>query len=369
MPLPSKQKMIYDRLLEMFRKDTSEDGRLPSEPELAAQIGVARRTLRYTLAKLETEGFLIRTNHGTFLRKKYKQRETPITVLVPCIDYQASSGWWSSRLVYQMILGAVETAVRAGTYAVTLPITMNNDPTALDLSQFRHLNEESMVMTNSINWSAKLLPILMECGCRCGTICDKNVAEQISGDHGEALSCYYLAEYWECLGDAVRQLCRDGASRVVYLGCADKDISKYGRDSFIGACSEMNLEFSPEFYAVYERNMSYHQVLSVLRTLYRKTRFDGLIFDSNFYYELPGGADFFEESGIPRKTRMILGISELLQNPDLPPHVRVLYRPQKEISCKLAEFLLSGKKGVYSTRFKYEFPLLNEYFSRTGLQQ
>ena len=95
MPLPSKQKMIYDRLLEMFRKDTSEDGRLPSEPELATQIGVARRTLRYTLAKLETEGVLIRTNHGTFLREKFTKRENPITVLVPCPDYQTASGYWS----------------------------------------------------------------------------------------------------------------------------------------------------------------------------------------------------------------------------------------------------------------------------------
>ena len=369
MPLPSKQNMIYDRLLEMFRKDTSKDGRLPSEPELAAQIGVARRTLRNTLARLETEGFLIRTNHGTFLREKFRKREIPVTVLVPCIDYQASSGWWSSWLTYQMILGAVKTAVCAGTYAVTLPITMNNDPTDLDLSQFRHLNEESMVITNGIDWSEKLFPILMEHGCRCGFISSRKVEDQIGGNPNFSFRCYYLADYWECLGDAVRQLCRDGARRVAYLGCADKDLSKYGRDFFFRACSEMNLDFSPESYTVYERNMSCHQVLSVLRTLYRKTRFDGLIFDSNFYYELPGGLDFFEESGLPRKTRMILGISELLQNPDLPPHVRVLYRPQKEISCKIAEFLLSGKKGVYSTRFKYEFPLLKEYFFRTGLQE
>lgn len=366
MPLPSKQDMIYTYLLEMFRKDTSRDGRLPSEPELAAQIGVARRTLRYTLARLENEGFLIRTNHGTYLREKFKKQEIPVTVLVPCIDYQASSGWWSSWLTHQMILGAVETAVRAGTYAITLPITMNNDPSDLDLRQFKQLNRESLVMTNGINWSSKLLRILMERGCRCGIINDSRISDQVRENPDFDFCEYYLAEYWECLGDAVRQLRNDGAARIVYFGSESTDLSKYGRDSFFKACSEMNSDFSDDSYAVYGKRLNYHQILSALRELYEKIHFDGLIFDGNFHYELPGDLDFFGESGIPKETRMILGVSELLRYPDLPDHIRVLYRPQKEISCKLAEFLLSGKKGGHSTRFKYEFPRLEEFFRRTG---
>ena len=369
MPLPSKQEMIYTYLLEMFQGDIPQNGRLPSENELAARIGVARRTLRYTLQRLENEGFIVRTNHGTFLRSKVKKKEIqPITVLVPCPDYLAATGYWSSFLIHQMLLGAMESAVRAGTYVVTLPITINNNPNDLDLRQFNHLDQDSMVMTHGVEWAPQLLQTLNERGCRCGLVSSRPIPLKEFSRYGTPLFNYHLSDYWECLGSGVKQLVQDGAHQVVYFGRASTDISKHGKAYFMKACRELGLEFSEDSFVLFENNIPPHKLLSMLRDVYQKTRFDGLIFDNDVFTEIPADLDFFKETGIPPETRMIFSVSEMLKCPGLPPHTRVLHRPQKKIAGQLAEFLLSGDKGQYAHRLLYEFPFLEEFLQRTGFE-
>lgn len=369
MPLPSKQEMIYTYLLNMFQNDIPQNGRLPSEKDLAARIGVARRTLRYTLERLEMEGWIIRTNHGTFLRKKYQKKEVlPVTVLVPCPDYQTASGYWASFLIHQMILGAMEAAVKAGTYAVTLPVTMNNDPNEVDSRQFNHLDKDSMVMVSGVEWFPQLMQIMKERGFRCGIVSSEPVQLDDFVKCGTPLCNYYLKGYWEYLGCGVRQLVADGARRIVYFGRKSTDISKYGKSYFFDACTELGLEQDENSYVLSDDSLPLHELLSQLKEIYQKTGFDGLIFDNDIYHELPDSLDFFGETGIPRQTRMIFGVSELLKYPGLPSHTRVLHRPQKKIAGKIAEFLLSGEKGQHAYRCEYEFPLLEEFLQRTGFE-
>ncbi len=366
MPLPSKQNNIYSTLLAMFRKKTFENGRLPSENELAAQLGVARRTLRYTLAKLEEEGILLRTNHGTFLKKNIRKKEDhPITVLVPCPDYQTASGYWNSFLTQQMILGAMEAAIRAGTYAVTLPITLNNNPDEIESDQFKHLDSDSMILISGIEWAPAIYQILIERKCRCGVISTRPLPlKRFAKKETPLLNCY-LDNYWSCLGDAVKQLSADGARKIVYFGRDSTDISKYGKEFFQEAYRKLDMDFSEKFYKNFPAELTSHQQLAMLGDFYSEVHFDGLIFDSGIFYDLPGDLDFYRETGIPRETRMILGVSELLKLPDLPAHTRVLHRPQREIATKLAEFLLSGKTGHFSFRCEYEFPCLEDFFRKT----
>ena len=369
MPLPSKQKLIYTYLLEMFQRDIPQNGRLPSENELATRIGVARRTLRYTLKRLEEEGMIVRTNHGTFLRSRVKKKEIqPITVLVPCPDYLAATGYWSSFLIHQMILGAMESAVKAGTYVVTLPITINNNPNELDLRQFNHLDKDSMIMTHGVEWAPQLLQTLNERGCRCGLVSSRPIPLDKFSKYGTPLCNYHLSDYWECLGDGARQLAQDGARRIIYFGRASTDISKHGKAYFKKAVTELGQEFTEDSFVLFENGIPPQKLLSMLGKLYQKTGFDGLIFDNDAFSEIPADLDFLKETGIPQKTKMLMSVSELLKCSGLPPHTRVLHRPQKKIAGELAEFLLSDDAGQYSHRLLYEFPFLKEFLQRTGFE-
>lgn len=50
--------------------DESEDGRLPSEPEMAERVGASRATVRQALARLEGDGLIIRKHGvGTFVNE------------------------------------------------------------------------------------------------------------------------------------------------------------------------------------------------------------------------------------------------------------------------------------------------------------
>lgn len=157
MPLPSKQNMIYSRLLKMIRDEYKPGNKLPSETQLASMIGVARRSLRTSLSRLAEERIIERTNHGTFIldsETKSDSTNDSIYILVPCPDYYTASGFYSSYLIQQMIQGCVQAAVEHGTYAVTLPITKDNNPANINHSQFKHLREGNVVIFNG-SWGVE----------------------------------------------------------------------------------------------------------------------------------------------------------------------------------------------------------------------
>lgn len=69
---PKRPHAARDELLGFIaRSRLRPGGRLPPEPELAAELGVSRATLREALGSLEDEGFLTRTRGaGTFLAER-----------------------------------------------------------------------------------------------------------------------------------------------------------------------------------------------------------------------------------------------------------------------------------------------------------
>ena len=216
------------------------------------------------------------------------------------------------------------------------------------------------MILNGAEWAPGILPILIEHKCRCGIISISPFSLKDFIEKDIPVYNANLENYWDCLGDAVEQLVLDGAQKIVYFGRSSTDISKRGKTHFIETCKKWKITFSEEQYILFDPALSGQEVLDRLGEVYRATQFDGLIFDSNFYYEFPPIPDFFGTTGIPRSTKMVIGFSELLKNPDLPSHTRILYRPQKKISMDIAEFLLSGKNGQITRHYKYEFPFLRE---------
>jgi len=71
-----KRVAVYDLLRTRMQDGTYPvDSRLPNEPELAAELGVSRLTLRPVLAQLETENRLLRIKgKGTFVKDESRQK-------------------------------------------------------------------------------------------------------------------------------------------------------------------------------------------------------------------------------------------------------------------------------------------------------
>ena len=366
MPLPSKQDMIYSLMLKKIRENYKPGDKLPSEVQLAATIGVARRSLRSTLSRLEEEGLIRRTNRGTFIPDAVVKNNTgknPVYILVPCPDYYTASGFYSSYLIQQMIQGCVRAAVEHGTYAVTLPITKDNNPDNVIMSQFNHLREGEIVIFNG-HWATDFYPILQKKKCRLGIITGNE--DNFFENSGLDFYHLYWGDYWDCLGDAVEVLHQDGAERIVYFGRMQTDISKYGKPYFLDALAKAGLESDEKYYALYDAEIPFRQSLELLKELYQTLHFDGLIFDSNLY-DMPAVIpDFFQETGIPETTRLICSVSEFLRSPGLPPQTKILHRPQKTETKEMVDVLLSGEHHRVSKRGKYQFPLLADFLEETN---
>ncbi len=67
----SRVEEIVSRIRGLIENGEFPEGRLPSEPDLAAKMGVSRNTLRQALAELEMEGLLFRRHgSGTFVNER-----------------------------------------------------------------------------------------------------------------------------------------------------------------------------------------------------------------------------------------------------------------------------------------------------------
>ncbi|MCS6850913.1 MAG: GntR family transcriptional regulator [Gemmataceae bacterium] len=120
---PSLTARVEQLLREAISRGEFADGRLPTEMELAEQLGVSRETVRLAAEALQRDGLLVKIRRiGTFLRAPTlpeRIERTPSTVLGYLqAGYQASRGQEEeavTRLVSGLMLqGALEEAGRAG---------------------------------------------------------------------------------------------------------------------------------------------------------------------------------------------------------------------------------------------------------------
>lgn len=75
-------------------REFGDDGRLPSEPDLALRLGVSRATVRQAVTELEEAGFLRRRQgRGTFVTDQAASLRNNLNVNSGVTDLIASGGW------------------------------------------------------------------------------------------------------------------------------------------------------------------------------------------------------------------------------------------------------------------------------------
>lgn len=369
---PGKQETIYQIIAEELREKYYPGAKLPSERDYALRLGVARRTLRFVLDRLTEERKIIRNTHGTFRCDGQTEshpssvQKEPLTILLPCPDYLAVSGYSSTYTHQQMIQGAMRATVEYGTHVVTLPVSDTNDPDQINWLQLRHLQKDSLVMFSG-SWFQKIFPLLTERKCRIAYIADdknKGLYHCFQQPELSWISCrsHKLHNF---LNPAAKQLYTDGARKILYFGSNVADVSLYGENAFHLACRELKLNYSNSLFQVYPAELTRPERLRILRRLYREHHFDGLILELNPCKEQETEFDFYEEAGIPVSVRMVTTPSDLLHQPKIVEYARICHLPILKPSYQMAKFLLSGEKNQIIQENRYEFPPAKEFIMET----
>lgn len=147
---PVRQNRIFKELKQMIVSGRYHVGyRLPTEPELAEQFGVARNTLRQALKNLADEGLLERLpRQGTFVRE-LPAMATQITFLLPCADFLS----WQSvkhdnfRLIFS---GVMKAAYEYGLHVKTIPISPSNDNRDIDWRRLNFINQGTYLILTGL---------------------------------------------------------------------------------------------------------------------------------------------------------------------------------------------------------------------------
>lgn len=273
MAYPAKRHELYTRLKAELSGTAVPRGRkLPTERDWAKNLGVARRTLRFVLERLEKDGVIERyKSHGTFVGgMKRKSANIPqLNVLLPCAEYLTAAGPYAF-LHRRLVQGAMRGAVETGTQMVTLPVSKSNSPIDIDWEMLDHLNSESRVIMLGC-WYKNLFPFLRERKCKVAILAAPRPWEEAVGDNppSDWVVTFLDPDF------SVRQLtgflftsgCRKVAA-VWRLNTNEMD----GLRGFRQACLAAGATFNPACFTGYQDG-----TFPNLEKIQRQTGFDGLI--------------------------------------------------------------------------------------------
>ena len=182
MPLPSRQKELYEKVRQDLREKFSPGMTLPTEPAYACMLGCGRTTLRKVLTRLQEENLIRRTHRGTFVLDPAvpvppeipgtgkPEEERPLFMLIPCTQYTEKVDDFSLRIHHQEMAGAMREAINGGSHLVTLPVSESNKSNGIEcidfaLPQLKSLRKGDKVIFFG-RWFRRILPALAEKGCR-----------------------------------------------------------------------------------------------------------------------------------------------------------------------------------------------------------
>ncbi len=379
MVYPSKQNELYETLNRLFLEKYYPGAKLPPERELAHQLGVARRTLRFTLDRLEEEERIIRKVQGTFLTAagdgvpEAGNAENPVSILLPCPDYIDAANSSSVYVHTQLIRGAMRVAAEHGTHVVTIPVSDTNDFDNIKWSQLRHLHRDSMVLFAG-EWFQRIFPLLLERKCRIGYLSFGSSESdtpkkpffdgipEISGIYGQWLPTETQIE------QAIRRFVECGAEKIQYFGSSGACLSQHHiKEAFFQTLQKFSLPADSGSFMVFDaQKLSLKERLQLLAERYREYRFDALFLELNPYPEPESDFDFYEETGLPFSVKLITQTVRLLSQQKLVEHAEICHLPVYRTAMEMTRFLLSGRQEKHYTAIPYLLQPAEEFIAETN---
>ena len=332
--------------------------RLPVEPELAAMLGITRKTLRGSLDILEKEGLLERIpGKGTFLPHRTGSDVGNVFLLLPCSDYFLKSDFETRSILRDILSGCLQEACLRKAHVITLPLTTTNRIEDFDESILERLPDGSRIIFYS-NWYAPIFPLFLRKRFRIVHIHHLDYRNSALKDTVNQWICC-KADLAAGVEEAVTHLARKGCTRIALATSFLNDEFNPVKRSYLRALETAGGKFTPlscDIGGVGEAPMAF---VERLRKFHRQTGFDGLIFGIHDEIPMNYRKTFHENLGLPPDVRIITGFP-YPYNRNFLPHIPCFCFDYHEMARVAAHVLLSEPYQPENYQFGNQFQHMEE---------
>lgn len=358
MRLPVKRREIAETIRGRIRAGIYSAGeRIPTEPQLARSLGVARETLRGALSLLHNEGLIQRiSGEGTFVAgNPGRKRETrDLFLLIPCSDYFVKSDYQTRTALSEILTGCLNESNYRSAHIVTLPITFDNDLENIDWGALERLPDGCRVVFYN-NWCPSIYGLLKKKNCRVVNI------HYLAYENQPANA--FLSQWASCCADtrgavcdSVRVLRRSGCRNIAIAEAFLDDAYNPAKRGYLDGIALHNPGQEPVMRDIGGYQEPSMRFRSLLGGLYREQPFDGLIFGVHDDLRIDYRHSLNWNLGLPEEVKIIT-VFPYEYNRNLTPHVPCYMFDYREMARMAVRFLFSEEydpaKYVFKHRFQY----------------
>ncbi len=358
MRLPRKREQVLRTISSRIEAGIYSTGeRIPTEPMLAKEFGVARETLRGALEILEKRGLIQRfPGEGTYVRRR-EEGARELYLLIPCPDYFVISDYQTRTTLREILCGCLTEANRRNAHVVTLPITKDNNPCHLNRQALEQLPEGSRVIFYS-HWCAPVFPFLK--ARRCRVYCIHPLTFEGLPDNE------YLSGWSTCQADiagavaaSVEKLHQNGCRRIAIATSFLDDSYNPAKAGYLEGLHRYNPRQNPicrDIGGYEEEPLLFREPLA---ELYREQPFDGLIFGIHDEIPMNYRQTLHWNLGLPSDVRIIT-IFPYPYNRNFLPHIPCFCFDYHEMARVAAHALLSEPYQPENYQFRNQFQHMEE---------
>ncbi len=359
---PTKRNRIADQLRLKIRSGAYIPAeRLPTEPLLAREFGVARETLRGALQLLDREGLIQRIpGEGTYITGKSARVLTnrDLYHLIPCSDYFIHSDYQTRVRTSEMLSGCLSEAVRMNAHVITLPVSPTNREEEIDWRSLERLPEGARIVFFG-RWFQNIFPLLQRKRCLVVNIHDMVYNNPEIRKYTDSW-VRIRADVAEAAADFVKRAFRRGCRRIAVAASFLEDEFcpiKAGYLEGLRRCfGEAVTPICLDLGGVLEPELAFRPRL---RALHEKFRFDALYFGLHDHFPVDYRLSFHANLGLPDDLFLVTH-AQYDFNRNCRPRIPYVTFDWKNMGETATRFLFSETYEPVEFTFKGEFHFINE---------